>query len=1650
MASSVRAKAAMFASMSNNGSGNSANNFGGGQSAYNKQRFPIGSSSSSSAAILGNSAIVNTSSSSSSAIQLPPTSSASTYDPAISHPINAPFYPKVSAGLSATPTRKQDSSMTKQDPPSPYTAARLRANSNKSEASKSTLASAGPSEQPSLLSSRRKQVDRLELSDSKSTKDNERKVESTKGETTTLSSPPLPPVKPYPPKLSAGVPQTPFALNFPSPAKSESSSAFEKDQNNGTFARQQSRIPRLSQNRSLGERGLLSSSKKVEEGQDSNLIKDMSRESVYSTTSSLGVSANVVVTTANAVSIQRMANPARTIATNTTTATHTRPSRATQGPSVDKGIGVKTRRKSRESSSSERRRPKSNRNSSVPSEKAANVSVTLHSDQGQNDERKGANSVNNDESKASEKPAKRSLTTTPRFPTAMQEGLGANNKNHDEDKSGSSRSKLSFAKNNTDRLTPLDIPRANQTNSAQSNRSISSTSSAVSDTHLDGMSGKYSLSQSGLSANSVFGNEDLDPLSETWGRSTSISGQSFEEDEQLLSMGALSFSPTSIVSPLETNSVAAKEIPNKDFKLTIEAPSDNGGAEGGKFGTTRSIEMNSTTLKKVSKVGERVASERSGSSPTLTSYNHDNGIPSQRLTKSTSPSTTITKSQIKMGMPMTKDALLMELLASMSLVDAQSYKALDSFEDVEVLKRNLARVEREIGDVQLKLKVHIRVRDAANKVRKASTRPRNGSGNHIHSASISSAAATPITPSFSSTTVKDSSSNHARRISTSSTSAIATPSDVQQSEADAAAATKKVDHISRKLLELHSEAGKLRRQLLEHHARILASRIETLESTLQHHDQLRQQEDDKEEESKVGALFAVDELDRLRDKHARVEQALKHEQEDRQKEVERWRKKYEEDTQMLKNQHITLQDDHSRNIKQLQDQHSKHSKTATETQQCLEERIFSQDKELEERQRKYEELQKEMEQLDFETTAERNIMNQRQLLFSAFEQRLERAEKRLREQDDRCARMLGKAEGREEMDDLLNQIKYGASGALKKEKTAGQDIDGLIDSLSTHINDMEDELERATMNGLRGDRDDSDGEGQSRAAPKGMSSYDSDYAETIDKLNGELHGAQREAEEWRIQAESAKRRLANIQRQSAISMTSTANGRLSVTGWNAGQSTYGSGFAGRRPSNGTSTLMRTSGPSSRSAAELEARITLLERRNAALEAELAHAREEGASIDTTPESFGKENSSFTKVAGHSEFSYNSMKLRSPKSSNGSTDLFTSTVGTLLELLPALDSDSTDLHEIQEELESMPRNEGIDTGPSNAKEICRIVVERTRAALFVGRSLVGKLLALEMEKRDIEEELSAMQSEHEEINVAMEDMRNGHASQMQIIEAGKTRVEQLQTALSGLEVELEETRKQMRQQLTSTQTNLTTTSTAMQTSPSLASLINSQASHIVPLQQRRNFMPLNKSATMLTAPSNASSNGQLSPSSMRGTTALPVHPPLVSPSSSKFSLSSTIHTASTPATSHPAWSPSVAGNGTTVNLNNESTSSKQLSSIPKRNRTDTITSTATPRTMMLGMGTNEMMEKIRALEADLAFAKIHSNRSKAEEVERSQMDERLIALQNELESNRMEMEEIRNVESRQRIDLLEELTNLTTELSDARAQLRQRNDPVRIR
>lgn len=151
-----------------------------------------------------------------------------------------------------------------------------------------------------------------------------------------------------------------------------------------------------------------------------------------------------------------------------------------------------------------------------------------------------------------------------------------------------------------------------------------------------------------------------------------------------------------------------------------------------------------------------------------------------------------------------------------------------------------------------------------------------------------------------------------------------------------------------------------------------------------------------------------------------------------------------------------------------------------------------------------------LRELELAVSAERKIMAERDELFHAFERRLESAEQRLQEQDKRCARMLGKLDGREEMDDLLERIKAGAAGVAKKKKTAGQDIAGLLSSLETHIGDLELELARANAQLPDTPRD-------SVAA--------SDASETPTASHAELQASLQEAQRWKAEAERLKATL---------------------------------------------------------------------------------------------------------------------------------------------------------------------------------------------------------------------------------------------------------------------------------------------------------------------------------------------------------------------------------------------------------------------------------------------------------------------------------------------------------------------------------------------
>lgn len=116
---------------------------------------------------------------------------------------------------------------------------------------------------------------------------------------------------------------------------------------------------------------------------------------------------------------------------------------------------------------------------------------------------------------------------------------------------------------------------------------------------------------------------------------------------------------------------------------------------------------------------------------------------------------------------------------------------------------------------------------------------------------------------------------------------------------------------------------------------------------------------------------------------------------------------------------------------------------------------------------------------------EKKLFEERALLFHEFERNLNQTEETLKGEEKRLAEMLGKVDGREEMDDLLSMIKSGGNANKKdKDRLAGQGIEDLLRNVSEHIQDLGEELKRLEGSNERRGRpsydDDEDDERGSR------------------------------------------------------------------------------------------------------------------------------------------------------------------------------------------------------------------------------------------------------------------------------------------------------------------------------------------------------------------------------------------------------------------------------------------------------------------------------------------------------------------------------------------------------------------------------------------
>lgn len=1396
------------------------------------------------------------------------------------------------------------------------------------------------------------------------------------------SPPPAVPLKPYPPQISDAAPQTPFQLSFPAGVQALDRGGSDR----GTSATSPLTDAKATTDRSNPntdpDAAVMARNERAFEQP-----RNQTRDSAHSTMSSLG-GGSVVVTTANAVQIQRAMASTRQAELLSTS-----PHRVKQ-PLVDKGTGVKTRRKSRDSaSSSVARRSKGARTSTNGAPASAPTAVQPPRKHGNPGDDAASSSHGTRAATASVFPRHMAASLSPpKEISSAETNIDGRGSGKECGRGQAERSHLPTLASNlppqsSNRLAPIDIQRAalleeragdaawtphsEHTNSPSSAFGLQSRlhSPWPEQGHFDGSSptsatsGRLSAHDDRLGGrnggrNAMGASDVYDPHSDQWG----MSNASLSIDEDLMSPTAHSMVPQ----------------------------------------TQRSRQRQ-----------PRVSAFNIHETPHTTKANHKRDS-SEQSNHGAMPHADVSL----------KDTLLRQLMASVALVDAQACSQLSSLDDVELCKRDIRRLEQRTGDLQNKLKVHMRVRDAANKLRRAATR--NGG-------SSSSAAAGQrggLEPSDSMLSL--SSTGHRRQVSTASSATGATSTDVQKAEADAIASVRSVDAISRELFDVQSALAERRQQLLQHHASVLAARVESLEEeqasmSRTTHESTVATTDEEDEgvfrrnprsaaataSAATAAKASHVELAQLRDELDQEKAARSKDEAGHRDDIAQLQQKHRSELDAQTLRHDTAVNESERQLQQSTQRHDRVLAEKALDFSRLQDELHRHRTLAEEKETARKTLQKRMEVLEVEIGAERDIMREGQQLFTAFEARLERAESRLREQDDRCARMLGKLDGREEMDDLLSQIKAGyRASAEKKKKTAGQDIDGLIDSISTHINDVEDELVRTR--GLRSFESGLSSHGLLEGDDMSARGSTTQEHGKLRELAVELQSAQREANEWRMHAESSSRQLKVLQRQSAISAVSSPNPAFRPsTRLSTSTSAYGgfgggaqSGNAGRRPS---AHAMTTPG-SLRSAAELEARVTLLEKRNAALESELS--------------------------ARPNDVGYSATSDNPTKNGITSSAVYAKVVRELLHLLPQIDTETTDdLHELQEALEQLPHESDAVRAAMGGHQMCATVAGRTRSVLFVSRSLVGKALALEMQRRELEEEIVGMENKCDDLQQALESVRVGQASQMQATEASQLREKQLQKTVDDLRKSLEGASRSTTQQLNDDGDKLAVDAPAMSRSTTGPGS----------LQTRRTgpFTQYAQAALSTKVPS---------PTAVRKVSGPKLGIP-ISPSASKLSFPCS--PASTPGTSQPS---AVAPWSTTANAPISAMEQAQKANAQPPSLTPSSSAsriaTCGPRTMALGMDSKQLMLRIRELESEVQQARMSPlalpNKSSA--AERAALEEQLQTMRAHVEENEREIMELRNIESRQRIALLEELTSLTSELSAARAELRrtetqQRAPPV---
>ncbi|MCO5609709.1 hypothetical protein L7F22_063941 [Adiantum nelumboides] len=523
-----------------------------------------------------------------------------------------------------------------------------------------------------------------------------KKVDNYTSDTEDTLPPPVP-LKPYPPKIEYEEPTSPFQLTFANGAQNSPS-----------------KIPRPTNVR----RPLNAPRPSIATVVAAKEIAVTNRESTYSLASSIGGEGRFsgVVTTANAISLQRAA-------------AHTRAMETSLLLLPRQGVQVWKR---------ERGQDKKEKESGEFDDSKKQSAVLFWC--GSTDE------AEKQEKESMPQLSKTDLAAKADYIDATRDAGKASNLTPPVAVGGASTSsepKSTSPLPKTARLQPLDISRAS--NLAEPDRQWSASSGETAENKSVSTSNRYlspitptfgpSPRKRSMSSETSTDYQFLNPLSDAWGQNSSVAAETSMEES----------------GDASVSSIFASSAPQRHRATSITSI--------GSSVSGPSVSA-STSLSAIMEAGALHTNAASGSNR-------------RPLLASASLAARAGASE--------KDELLNQLLSSMALVDAQSYESFKSIEEVESYKKELVRVEKRIVDVQHKLKVEMRVRDAADKLRRAGTRR----------------------------------IQHGR-----------TPSGA---EADVALATKRTDAICKELMELKEKAMGFRKRVLEHQTRVLALRVDVLE-----------------------------------------------------------------------------------------------------------------------------------------------------------------------------------------------------------------------------------------------------------------------------------------------------------------------------------------------------------------------------------------------------------------------------------------------------------------------------------------------------------------------------------------------------------------------------------------------------------------------------------------------------------------------------------------------------------------------------------------------------------------------------------------------------------------------------------------------------